>query len=359
MKYVICQADLADLKAKVQSWLRTIYNHKHYHKTKKRVTSYLNLCNQFYLEPITLNKLVKKHFHSTRNTFYQWANKILTAYQNDDFNSLIFKYKKPNKISYQYDLNSREKVCDLYFDYRNIQAGGMWSLFNNLKMGFHDIENSKIPKNIKTFYRWIKSDPRWKELKQKIKQTKRQFKRYEVSDIGLLQMDAKIITTSNFPVDKKYYIYDFIDEITRIVFGYVYDSLGTNNAINAVQRAMKDFSELGITIKRLRTDNAPEFTTTNWSNKKAYKVKERPFTAFLSRNGVTHETTPIRSPQSNGKIERFYQHYTKLFYAKDKKINQNELQHFLNQYYYYYNFQRCHSALQNKSPFQKLQELIN
>ncbi|WP_342263874.1 hypothetical protein [Spiroplasma endosymbiont of Clivina fossor] len=100
MKYVICQADLADLKAKVQSWLRTIYNHKHYHKTKKRVTSYLNLCNQFYLEPITLNKLVKKHFHSTRNTFYQWANKILTAYQNDDFNSLIFKYKKPNKISY-------------------------------------------------------------------------------------------------------------------------------------------------------------------------------------------------------------------------------------------------------------------
>ncbi|WP_342263872.1 hypothetical protein [Spiroplasma endosymbiont of Clivina fossor] len=85
-----------------------------------------------------------------------------------------------------------------------------------------------------------------------------------------------------------YYIYDFIDEITRIVFGYVYDSLGTNNAINAVQRAMKDFSELGITIKRLRTDNAPEFTTTNWSNKKAYKVKERPFTApFFQGMGLS------------------------------------------------------------------------
>ncbi len=60
-------------------------------------------------------------------------------------------------------------------------------------------------------------------------------------------MDAKIITTSNFPVDKKYYIYDFIDEITCIVFGYVYDSLGTNNAINVLQRAIKDFSEFGIT----------------------------------------------------------------------------------------------------------------
>ncbi len=132
----------------------------------------------------------------------------------------------------------------------------MCSLFNNLKMGFHDIKNSEVPKNIKTFYRWIKSGSHWKELKQQIKQTKRHFKRYEdeVSDIGLLKIDAKIITTSNFPVDKKYYIYDFIDEITRILFGYVYDSLGTNNAINALQRAMKDFGEFGTTIKRLRTD---------------------------------------------------------------------------------------------------------
>ncbi|WP_215826252.1 DDE-type integrase/transposase/recombinase [Spiroplasma endosymbiont of 'Nebria riversi'] len=178
----------------------------------------------------------------------------------------------------------------------------MWSLFNNLKIVFRDVKNSEVHKNIKTFYRWIKTDSRWKELKQQIKQTKRHFKRYEVSGIGLLQMGAKIITTSNFPVDKKYYIYDFIDEMTRIVFGYVYDSLGTNNPINAAQRAIKDFSELGIIIKRLRTDNAPEFTTTNWSNKKAYKVKERPFTTFLSKSGIVHETTPIRSPQSNGRL---------------------------------------------------------
>ncbi|WP_338982485.1 integrase core domain-containing protein [Spiroplasma endosymbiont of Eupeodes luniger] len=171
-------------------------------------------------------------------------------------------------------------------------------------------------------------------------------------------MDSKIITPSNFLVNKKNYIYDFIDEMTRIVFGYVYDSLGTNNALNAVQRAMKDFGELGITIKQLRTDNAPEFTTTNWSNKKSYKVKERPFTTFLSRNGIVHESTPIRSLQSNGKIERFRQHYTKLFYAKNKKLNQNELQNYLNKYYYFYNFERRHSSLNTKTPFQTLQKAL-
>ncbi|WP_339024207.1 integrase core domain-containing protein [Spiroplasma endosymbiont of Agriotes lineatus] len=105
--------------------------------------------------------------------------------------------------------------------------------------------------------------------------------------------------------------------------------------------------------------NAPEFTTNNWSNKNEYKIKERPFTTLLSKNGIIHEMTPISPPQSNGKIEPFHQYCTKLFYAKDKKLNQNELQHFLNQYYYFYNFQRCHSALQNKSPFQTLQKLIN
>ncbi len=120
----------------------------------------------------------------------------------------------------------------------------------------------------------------------------------------------------------------------------------------------KILARLGITIKRLRTDNAPEFTTTNWSNKKTYKVKERPFTTFLSKNGIVHETTPIRSPQSNGKIERFHQHYTKLFYAKDKKLNQNELQHFLNQYYYYYNFERRHLSLNTKTPFQALKHFF-
>ncbi|WP_339023834.1 integrase core domain-containing protein [Spiroplasma endosymbiont of Agriotes lineatus] len=121
---------------------------------------------------------------------------------------------------------------------------------------------------------------------------------------------------------------------------------------------MKDFSELGTTIKRLRTDNAPEFITDNWSNKKSYKVKEKPFTTFLSKNGIVHETTPIRSPQSNGKIKRYHQYYTKLFYAKDKKLNQNELQHYLNKYYYFYNFERLHPSLNTKTPFQTLQKFL-
>ncbi|WP_342263786.1 hypothetical protein [Spiroplasma endosymbiont of Clivina fossor] len=35
MKYIVPKNDLADLKAKLQSWMTTIYHEKYYHKVKK------------------------------------------------------------------------------------------------------------------------------------------------------------------------------------------------------------------------------------------------------------------------------------------------------------------------------------
>ncbi|WP_369806581.1 hypothetical protein [Spiroplasma endosymbiont of 'Nebria riversi'] len=40
-------------------------------------------------------------------------------------------------------------------------------------------------------------------------------------------------------------------------------------------------------------------------------------------------------------------------------MNQDELQHYLNKYYYFYNFERCHSSLNTKTPFQTLQKFLN
>ncbi len=71
-------------------------------------------------------------------------------------------------------------------------------------------------------------------------------------------MDAKYFMPSKFPVDKKYYVYYFIDEIMRGVFGYIYDKLCTDNAIDA--------------------------------------VKETTFTQFLTDKDILYQTTPIRSP---------------------------------------------------------------
>ncbi|WP_342264392.1 hypothetical protein [Spiroplasma endosymbiont of Clivina fossor] len=80
MKYIVPKNDLADLKAKLQSWMTTIYHEKYYHKAKKWVSKYLNLCTNLYMnntDNISVNKLIKKYFRGSKMTFYIWAKKLL------------------------------------------------------------------------------------------------------------------------------------------------------------------------------------------------------------------------------------------------------------------------------------------
>ncbi len=76
----------------------------------------------------------------------------------------------------------------------------------------------------------------------------------------------------------------------------------------------------GIKIIRIGTENGSEFINSHRNNQKI-TVKETNFTQFLIDKNILHQITPIRSPQSNGKIERFNQNYTKLF-VFDEKILQ-------------------------------------
>ncbi|WFG97161.1 hypothetical protein M0C40_03955 [Spiroplasma citri] len=65
-----------------------------------------------------------------------WANKILIAYKNNDFDELLLKSTLPHNINYQYSNHIRKNICDLYFEYCNKCAGGALSLFYNLKKEF-------------------------------------------------------------------------------------------------------------------------------------------------------------------------------------------------------------------------------
>ncbi|ALA97686.1 Spiroplasmavirus-related protein [Spiroplasma kunkelii CR2-3x] len=361
MKYIINNFNLFDLQAKFKNFLSKNYKNKYYKKIKQKIFSYINLCNDYYInnDKFLLKDLIKKYFKNKFSTFYYWANRILIAYKNNDFNKLLLKSTIPNNINYQYSKDVRQNICNLYFEYCNKCAGGVLSLFYNLKKGIHGEElKNKAPKNLKTFFRWLKKDERWLKIKNKIKEIKKQHPRYEVKEIGLLQMDAKYFVPSKFPVDKKYYVYDFIDEKTRLALGYVYDKLSIDNAIDSVKKAISDFKNIfGVKITRIRTDNGSEFIN-NYRNNQKNNVKETNFTQFLKDKNIFHQTTPVRSPQSNGKIQRFHQNYTKLFVFEEKILNVVSLQNKLNDYYYFYNFERIHKSLNFQTPFNFLNSLI-
>ncbi len=359
MKYIINNSNLSDLQAKLQDFLSKNHQNKYYKRIKKKIFAYINLCKEFFLETkLLLKDLIKKYFKNKFSTFYYLANKILLAYANNNFEDLLLKSTVPNNINYQYSNDVRENICDLYFEYCEKHAGGVLSLYYNLKKGIHGEElKNKAPKNLKTFFCWLKKDKRWLKIKNKIKEIKRQHQRYEVKELGLLQMDAKYFMPSKFSVDKKYYVYDFIDERMRGVFGYIYDKLSTENAIDAVKRAISDFKKIfSIKITRIRTDNGSEFINSHRNNQKN-TVKETTFTQFLTDKNILHQTTPVRSPQSNGKIERFHQNYTKLFVFDEKILDAVGLQNKLNDYYYFYNFEKVHKSLNFQTPFEFLNNL--
>ncbi len=92
------------------------------------------------------------------------------------------------------------------------------------------------------------------------------------------------------------------------------------------------------------------FINSNRNNQKS-SVKETTFTQFLTDKNILHQTTPICSPQSNGKIERFHQNYNKLFVFDEKILAAVGLQNKLNDYYYFYNFERVHKSLNFQTLF--------
>jgi putative transposase len=92
----------------------------------------------------------------------------------------------------------------------------------------------------------------------------------------------------------------------------------------------------------LITDNGPQF-----------KAKE--FKEYLQLVGITHRKTRFYYPQSNGKVERFFQSYKNESHFKHSYFNLDELRNKLNEYIFIYNTRRLHSSLGYITP----QDMLN
>jgi putative transposase len=91
----------------------------------------------------------------------------------------------------------------------------------------------------------------------------------------------------------------------------------------------------------LITDNGPQFI-----------AKE--FKMYLQEIGITHRKTRFFYPQSNGKIERFYQTCRNEWERKNSFINLDDLKEQLAKFINNYNYHRLHSTIGYVTPFDKL-----
>ena len=141
------------------------------------------------------------------------------------------------------------------------------------------------------------------------------------------------------------YAHAIVDDHSRLAYVELHRDELAATVTGFVERALDHFDALGITTRRILTDNAFSYT------------KNRSLAELLAARGVRHRTTQPYRPRTNGKVERFHQTmarewaYGLTYRSSDARAA--ALPHWLR----HYNERRPHSALGNQPPISRVRNL--
>ena len=155
-----------------------------------------------------------------------------------------------------------------------------------------------------------------------------------------LQMDTK------YPYGYKQgkVIYTIIDDTTRWVFVWSYDTANADNTCDFIEKLR---SRAPFLIKKIRTDQGTEFVNRRVTNK-------------LAEHNISHRRNTPYCPEENGKIERFHKTLNDkaLRYGFRPSDSLDMMQYRLNLFLHYYNYKKRHRGLGmgGMTPMQKLKD---
>jgi len=133
-----------------------------------------------------------------------------------------------------------------------------------------------------------------------------------------------------------------IDDHSRAGFVQMYEDERKASAVAFLQAAVAHYAALGVTIKRLITDNGSAY-------------RSRLFAKTCQALGIKHTFTRPYRPQTNGKAERFIQTCLREWAYGRTWNTSDERTAWLPAFLSYYNARRPHSALGYRPPASRLQ----
>jgi transposase InsO family protein len=187
-----------------------------------------------------------------------------------------------------------------------------------------------------------------------------QVRRFEWPCPGdLLQMDTKRLARFSRPghkltgdrtttgAEKRERVgYDFchsiIDDHTRIAYTEIHANEKAPTVTAFVARALAFYAGLGITARRLQTDNA-------WCYVHNNSLRE-----LLGEHQIQHRRIPPRTPKRNGKIERYQQTLAREWAYGQRYRHSHARAQALPIWLRHYNYDRNHSSLSNRPPITRL-----
>lgn len=111
----------------------------------------------------------------------------------------------------------------------------------------------------------------------------------------LLSQDTFFVGT--FKGVGKVYLHTVVDTYSSYGFGFLHTSKVPEAAVAVLHNdALPFYGERAIAVEKILTDNGREFCGTD----------THPYELYLALNDITHKRTKVRSPQTNGFVERFH-----------------------------------------------------
>jgi transposase InsO family protein len=132
-----------------------------------------------------------------------------------------------------------------------------------------------------------------------------------------------------------------IDDHSRVAYAELAADETVPAAVAFLQAAVRYYAGLGITIRRVMTDNGPAF-------------RSHAFAQALATLGLRHIRTRPYTPRTNGKAERFIQSALREWAYGFVYRHSTERATMLNHWLHHYNWHRPHSALNDAPPASRL-----
>src|SRR5215469_12282469 len=132
------------------------------------------------------------------------------------------------------------------------------------------------------------------------------------------------------------FLYVAVDDHSRIAYTALYPNEKAVSSASFLAEAVAYFQRLGISVRRVLTDNGPCFYA-------------KLFAHTCRRLHITHKRTRIYTPRTNGKAERFIQTAIREWAYARRYENSKQRRDHLKPWTHMYNWHRPHASL-NQSP---------
>jgi transposase InsO family protein len=132
-----------------------------------------------------------------------------------------------------------------------------------------------------------------------------------------------------------------VDDHSRIGFTDLYPDETKASAAQFLENTVAYYKALGVTVRRLLTDNGSAF-------------RSKPFAEACARLGVKHRFTRAYRPQTNGKAERFIQSALREWAYGFAYKHSGQRAAMLERWIHHYNWHRPHHGINGSAPISRL-----